>query len=135
MAKTKTAPVTWNDELAGCVAQITYDFYDRHGEAFFYEGDCCGNPAGCIAAFQRIDPEVETIRTFSGDDLAACYYLQSDGKWLSEPRRPDDVIVDTSGRGLTHLGEGHYKITENMTPEDWERRKLAGLPVPVRQQA
>jgi hypothetical protein len=75
------------------VESIKYDFESRLGTVFVHE-DGCTDMSGAIATFKRIDPKVEMVVVYSGDDLdivyqrrnkdwdAHCFFADPDAKRL-----------------------------------------------------
>lgn len=47
------------------VKSMSYDFETQTGTLHMAEGDNC-DMTGCTALFERVDPQVKNIRTFSG---------------------------------------------------------------------
>jgi hypothetical protein len=63
---------------------LGYDFVRRVGTLNMLRNDRC-DMAGCIALFDRIDPTVERITTFSG--AARSGYVRVGGEWQAEEDR------------------------------------------------
>jgi hypothetical protein len=58
--------------------KVSYDFRERCGRLDIEGGDCC-DMSGCIAFFKAIDPDVQTIDTFSGSERDTGYVKRSWG--------------------------------------------------------
>jgi hypothetical protein len=71
----------WSEELVSEVNRLTYDFDSFTGELFMPSGCCCDKD-GCIALFQRIDPDVQMICTYVGEKLDT-YYRREGQQWRS----------------------------------------------------
>ena len=71
-----------NSELQCTPIRLGYDFVRRVGTLNMMRNDRC-DMAGCIALFERIDPRVERINTFSGGDRTGHYYRVA-GEWRAE---------------------------------------------------
>jgi hypothetical protein len=67
-------------ELGCFVHGLHYDFATRRGTATLAAGGCT-DMAGCIALFQRIDPDVRYIKTFSGSRPDTWYTRDTTGTW------------------------------------------------------
>lgn len=69
-------------ELQCAVYDITYNFPTRTGVLLMEDGNCC-DMSGCIAFFQRIDPEVTSIFTKAGNEPDTTYVKTADG-WIAK---------------------------------------------------
>jgi hypothetical protein len=67
------------EELKAAVKSISYDFDTKIGNLYMPDM-CCTDMSGCIAFFQRIDPRVESIYTFSNGVRDTSYHLRG-GEW------------------------------------------------------
>jgi hypothetical protein len=63
------------------VTAIHYDRESRVGELVMPTGCCC-DMTGAIRLFERIDPDVEQIQTFSGDEHDVIY-TKSEAGWFA----------------------------------------------------
>jgi len=79
MTKTKT---TYLPELMCEVRSLSYDFTARTGILVMAE-DHCADMAGAIALFQRIDPNVQTIKTIAGD-VPDTAYRRRGAAWVAQ---------------------------------------------------
>jgi hypothetical protein len=94
-------------DLQTSVRRLDYDFETRCG-VLHMGAICCTDMNGCIRLFQRIDPQVRTIYTFSvsiedtayyrkeGTDLWSAVmgrfdYDQFDADYPTDPRHPGSV--------------------------------------------
>ena len=68
-----------HDELQCDAQSIAYDFDRKTGLLKMVSGDCCDMSA-CVALFERIDPDVKRIDTFSGV-AADTVYVKSGKHW------------------------------------------------------
>jgi hypothetical protein len=68
----------FNAELQCSPMRMNYDFVRRVGTLNMMRNDRC-DMAGCIALFERIDPKVERITTYSGADRTI--YARLAGGW------------------------------------------------------
>ena len=72
-----------DSELMTEVDRLEYDCKARVGRVFM-PAHCCVDMTGTIALFLRIDPEVQTIETFAGDQADTSYHRDVDpGAWSS----------------------------------------------------
>src|SRR4051812_31840919 len=62
----------WREDLMCCVVSLAYDFRSRTGRLCMEEGDCC-DMQGCLDLFRKIDPNVEEVITFSGQERDTVY--------------------------------------------------------------
>ncbi|MFS2324631.1 hypothetical protein U2P60_04300 [Brucella sp. H1_1004] len=62
----------YHNELQCKAYRIHYDFSLKSG-TLFIESGACTDMHGCIALFERIDPNVSLIRTFAGGDADTIY--------------------------------------------------------------
>lgn len=62
------------------VVSLTYDFCQQVGRLRMEDYSCC-DMTGCIALFEKIDPEVRKIKTFSGEKRDTEYVRQPRGGW------------------------------------------------------
>ncbi len=70
---------------------LAHDFRTHFGKLTVAEGHCC-DMEGCIALFERIDPEVKLIETYAGDVPDTLYVRLSTGKWTAyRPGKADAV--------------------------------------------
>ena len=58
---------------------LSYDPKTRVGRLDIVAGGCC-DMSGCVAAFERVDDQVQRIETYSGSKPAAVY-LRRHGRW------------------------------------------------------
>lgn len=67
------------------VQHFSYDFPSQTGILKFAENEFC-NMSTCIAFFEDIDPQVQTIRTFSGALPDTSYHRDNDnpGGWIAK---------------------------------------------------
>jgi hypothetical protein len=75
----------FNAELQCTPIRLGYDFVRRVGSLNMMRNDRC-DMAGCVALFERIDPKVERINTFSGATRSD-YVLAAGGEWHAEETR------------------------------------------------
>ncbi|WP_247997509.1 hypothetical protein [Brucella tritici] len=54
------------------VNSIHYDFHTKTGTVFMAE-DSCTDMSGCIAFFERIDPQALLVRTLAGEEDDTVY--------------------------------------------------------------
>lgn len=64
-------PVTRKDLMCE-VANLAYDFDSRKGTLNLAPGHCC-DMEGCINLFTKIDPDVQFIETYSGEEPDTVY--------------------------------------------------------------
>ena len=69
------------DELKCSAEALHYNFVTRCGVIHLPEWHCT-DMDGCIALFERIDPEVQLIRTFAGSRVGTVYTRRGEG-WSS----------------------------------------------------
>jgi hypothetical protein len=69
----------WIEELQTDICDMHYNFAKQTGQVVMPPG-CCADMMGIIAFFQRIDPDVEQIRTFSGTKEDTTYFC-TNGCW------------------------------------------------------
>jgi hypothetical protein len=62
----------WSDELVSPVDGLTYDFNNHTGRLDMPRGCNC-DMGGCVDLFQRIDPHVKLIETYSGSKPDTVY--------------------------------------------------------------
>lgn len=62
----------WDKRLGCEVVSLTYDFCSGTGELFLPDRNCC-DMTGCVKMFESIDPQVSTIKTYSGDKPDTAY--------------------------------------------------------------
>jgi hypothetical protein len=68
------------DERLMChVVSLAYDFRSHTGKVYLADGECC-DMSGCVALFERIDPKVTAVETFSGD-RADTVYRKAGKEW------------------------------------------------------
>lgn len=72
---------TWSEDLQCMVLRLEYSFRAEEGWLHLRAGDCC-DMTGCIALFQRVDPNVKTIITMSGKVPDTAYRKLHDG-WVA----------------------------------------------------
>lgn len=65
------------------VSNLAYDFETKTGTLNMPPMNCCDMSA-CIALFEKIDPGVKRIDTFSGKNQDTSYVLQATG-WKALP--------------------------------------------------
>jgi hypothetical protein len=66
--------------------------WESRGRLIMTPGACC-DMSGCIALFERIDPQVRRIETFSGDKPDTAYtYSFDEGKWFARRSMPKHVV-------------------------------------------
>lgn len=70
----------WLEPLVTTVNGLNYDFVTRIGRLDMPAGCCC-DMNGCVALFQRIDPAVRRISTFTAGRRDTVYPRGDDGKW------------------------------------------------------
>lgn len=69
-----------------CVLSLDYDFTRHVGRVIMREWDCC-DMIGCIEVFEKIDPKVKEVETYSGEKLDTFYRLGEDSQWAAfQPR-------------------------------------------------
>ena len=73
-----------NSELQCTPIRLGYDFVRRVATLNMLRNDRC-DMAGCITLFERIDPKVERIVTYSGTARAG--YVRAAGGWQAEQTR------------------------------------------------
>ncbi|MND46009.1 hypothetical protein D3C80_368790 [compost metagenome] len=80
--------IPYHAELQCYVSFLQYDFATQTGVVFMAE-DSCTDMSGCTDLFQRIDPEIQVIRTFAGaaEDTA---YLRVNGNWIAHFAAPQE---------------------------------------------
>lgn len=78
----KDAP--FHAQLQCFVAEIRYDFIQKFGTVVIDESGCT-DMGGCIAFFERIDPTVRCIQTYSGNRSDTTYRLNAVGEWEASP--------------------------------------------------
>ena len=76
----------FHNELQCYVRSVSYDFNEKRGVAYLDEGSCT-DMSGCIAFFERIDPEVLNIMTVA-DKKDDTLYTRRNGEWTALFRRP-----------------------------------------------
>jgi hypothetical protein len=69
----------WQRQLSCRVKAVAYDTATRVGVLRMADGDCC-DMTGCVALFERIASDVQTIQTYSGDQ-ADTRYRKVGGVW------------------------------------------------------
>jgi len=64
--------------------RVAYDFTTKQGELHMKEGQCC-DMMGCIRIFENIDPKVELITTYSGEErkTVSVYRKAPMEKWVA----------------------------------------------------
>ena len=83
--------VNFHPKLQCTVIGVAYDFPSQTGRLIMTPGACC-DMSGCIALFERIDPQVRRIETFSGDKPDTAYtYSFDEGKWSARRSLSCDV--------------------------------------------
>lgn len=83
----KPTRATWDERLKCHVVSIGYDLLTNMGQLYLLDGDCC-DMTGCVALFERIDPKVTAINTYSGDK-ADTMYRKAGMKWKAYlPSKP-----------------------------------------------
>lgn len=76
MGKRKFNDGVWRHDLQCQARRVEYDFETRTG--LLHLGVmCCTDMDGCIRLFQRIDPDVRAIYTFSASCEDTAYYRQN----------------------------------------------------------
>lgn len=73
-------PVPFHAEMMCFVETISYDFEHKRGQVWITSGGCT-DMGGCTAFFERIDPLVTRIATFSDDRPDTQYFKNELGKW------------------------------------------------------
>jgi hypothetical protein len=101
------------------VQSLTYDFPSRRGRLYMPWGNCC-DMTGCIALFERIDPDCALIETYEGNERGKGYqadtiYRLTEAGWEA---------LDQRGQ---HIG-GFVKFGESEEQARWiaSRRKEIG---------
>ena len=61
---------------------LTYSFDDREGQLWMTAGNNC-DMVTCVQLFTQIDPDVQTIYTYSGPDSDTAYFRDDDGQWFA----------------------------------------------------
>ena len=85
---TPTTPTTpdhpFHDGLVSYVERLTYDF-NKRSAVLELPPMSCASMTGCIRLFERIDPDVEEIKTISGYGGSRYdgTYRKMGGEWLS----------------------------------------------------
>lgn len=74
-----------HEDLVCSVIRVSYRFPSRAGDLFL-EADHCCSMSGAIRMFEKIDPDVEIISSFSGGRPDTIYVKQSGG-WAAYDRR------------------------------------------------
>lgn len=74
----------FRDDLQCSVSNLSYDFTTRTGYLNMPDG-VCTDMSGCIRLFEKIDPDVRTIRTFAGNEEDTAYH-RTDGVWEADRR-------------------------------------------------
>jgi hypothetical protein len=69
----------WHPGLMCHLLHLEYDCRRGIGKLYFPSGNCC-DCAGAIKLFENIDPDVQRIETWSGNDPDTVYD-RSAGKW------------------------------------------------------
>lgn len=69
----------YNSQLQCQPLSMAYDFGERLGMLVIAEGECT-DMTGCIAFFERIDPNVRQIQTVAGDEFDTVY-TRTPGGW------------------------------------------------------
>lgn len=82
LLKTDKALPLFHSDFQCFVRGITYDFESHVGQVHMTDGSCT-DMSGCIKVFKRIDTDVVTIRTFSGEKPDTVYFLR-DGLWFAD---------------------------------------------------
>lgn len=96
---------------------MKYDWTNRTGYLYMEEGHCA-DCTGCIDLFRKIDPEVATIFTYSGDNEDTVYWAEAHletGRlwWASHPRAYHQLggrdLRDFSNEigDLSEIGDSH----------------------------
>lgn len=67
------------------VKELRYDVKSGIGKLVMADGDACSMSA-CIELFEGIDPQVQTIRTYSGPSPDTSYHRDNDkpGGWVAK---------------------------------------------------
>ena len=82
------------DRLQALPLFASYDYIRRNG-LMILQADGCTDMAGCIEYFQRIDPDVEYIVTWS-DGGGKTTYQKVAGEWTGTAVETDDQLRDLS---------------------------------------
>jgi hypothetical protein len=82
--------------LQTSVTGIEYSFVHHAGRLYMERGCCC-DMTDCINFFRKIDPEVESIRTFAGIEEDTTYRCH-DEKWRASLK---------GSRGEGYRGDAH----------------------------
>ena len=69
-------------EMQCFVETVAYDFQHLRGTVWVSSSGCT-DMGGCIAFFERIDPNVRLIETFSDDKADTTYRRNAVGQWES----------------------------------------------------
>src|SRR5262245_26247789 len=83
-----------DDDLATELTGLEYDF-KAHTGRLHMAAACSCDMRGCIALFQRIDPEVQRIEAFAGGVPDIIYHIV-DGDWRGDCQR--HLLLASSGR-------------------------------------
>jgi hypothetical protein len=74
----------FHKEMQCFVATVRYDFEHKFGTVFI-EDHGCTDMGGCIAFFERIDPAVQRIQTYSSDKPDTAYRRNAVDRWEAVP--------------------------------------------------
>jgi hypothetical protein len=74
--KRRTKDGIWDERLMCHVQRLTYDAQNRTGRLHFPQAECC-DMRGAIKIFTGIDPEVQLIETFSGNEPDTIYQFNT----------------------------------------------------------
>jgi hypothetical protein len=83
----------WNEGLQCTVYRLEYSFHSGEGWLHMRALDCC-DMTGCIALFQRIDADVNTIFTMAGKMPDTAYVKLDDGWIAMKPSKDGYTVVD-----------------------------------------
>jgi hypothetical protein len=70
----------FHSQMLCFVETIAYDFDNKRGQVWI-ANEGCTDMGGCIAFFERIDPGVTRIETYSSDRPDTKYFKNLIGKW------------------------------------------------------
>lgn len=74
----------FHPELQCFVVEIRYDFAQKFGTVVISHSGCT-DMGGCTAFFERIDPTVRCIQTYSGNRADTVYRRNAVDQWEAVP--------------------------------------------------
>jgi hypothetical protein len=104
-------------ELQCSLVRLEYDWPARRGRAYLAPGDCV-DMAGCIAVFERIDPKVLLIETFSGSKRDTAYSFIG-GQWCSKAAHETGFYREPDGH--PGMGRGEAAAIAKRHMDAWRR--------------